>query len=347
MRKSVVAMILTILVAASLTVSAQQVVKDKAFEIVVPSGWTRSESVPQGLDVGFRKKLPGGEYATLYFHHEVMPPDAGVPPSDRSDMKHQWDSMLRNKYPDVRSVNEDVPKVNGTILVDGSYELTDEGTKVRRRYTYFLSDKTAFVVQCSAPPSQWTTALEDFDKILVSLKPGGSAPEKDRKTDDSAKAELKRNLPTLLRSFPPQWTCSLSDLSITSATSTAKRTLEIRLTFDRSDIGDIYAATKLLFEMMGAGKIDADLNSLPSRLRSAASNSSEFVYYVGQVWGYAGGYATVSCDPAVAWYKVSIIGPDGAKMGSVGISRDDGSTILSGKVTVSDAARVAGMYHFE
>jgi len=327
--------------------SAQEILKEKAYQIRVQPGWTRTEHVPQGLDVGFRKKMADGDYATFYFHHEVMPAEAGEPPSDTSYMKRQWDAMLRNQYPDVRSVAGAVPKVSGKILVNGTYELTDDGKKMRRRYTYFLGGRTAFVVQCSAPPPQWQIALSDFDIMLVSLQPGGSSPKAETKSDESAKVEIKRGLPILLESIPAQWTCSVSDVSITPGTPTAKRTLEIGLSFDRSDIGDIYKATKLLFGMMKTGKTDADLKNIPSTLQSAALRSDEFIEYVGQVWGYAGGYVAASCDPPIERYKVSIIGSSGARIGSISISREDGSAILSGKVTTSDVERVAGMYVFE
>lgn len=332
----------TILVGASFEAKAQQVIKEKAYQISIPAGWEQTNQVPQGIDVGFRKRLPDGEYATLYFHHEFMPPEAGEPPADTSDMKRQWDAMVRNQYPDMRPLNAVYPKVDGRILVNGIYELTDSGVKVRRRYTYFLAGRTAFVVQCSAPPSQWPTVLNEFDSILASLNPGGSIPKTEVKSDDSAKAELKRNLPTLLASFLSQWACSLSDVSI----SPTKRTLEIRLAFNRSDIKDIYKATKLLFGMIKAGKSDADLNSIPSELRSPASQSSEFIKYVGQVWGLASGYVA-NCNPAIKQYEVSILDGNKQKIGSVSISREDGFAILTGKVTASKGKRVAGMYVFE
>lgn len=335
---------------SSIKVSNQRVVKDKAYQISITPGWIRTESVPQGLDVGFRKQLAKGKYATLYFHHEVMP-SSGEPPSDTSDMKRQWYAMVRNRYPDTRSVAGKDPNVRGTILVNGTYELTDGGKKVRRRYTYFLAGRTAFVVQCSAPPPQWQTVLSDFDTMLASLQPNSSSPKAETKSDKSARAELKRDLPTLLGSFPAQWRCSLYSVVITPASSEAKRTLEVGLSFDRSDMSEIYKGTKLLFGMMKLGKTDADLNSfmnsLPAETQRGASRSHEFVNYVGQVWGYAGGYVAVSCDPPVEWYKVSIIGSGGKKIGSVSISRKDGSAILSGEVTAADVERVVGMYVFE
>ena len=333
-------------VAACLNAHAQQVVKDKAYQLSILSGWTRTESVPQGLDVGFRKKLAEGQYATFYFHYEVMPPEAGEPPSDTSDMKRQWDAMVRNQYPDMRSVAGAVPKVSGKILVNGIYELTDDGEKVRRRYTYFLSGRTAFVVQCSAPPAQWPSVLTDFDTMLASLVPGGSSPETQTKSDESAKAELKRNLPTLLGSFPSQWRCSLSDVAITPTSSKDKRTLEIALSFDRPDIGEIYKATRTIFGMIKAGKSDSNLNSLPPETQRAASNSGEFIKYIGQVWGLAWGYVA-NCNPAIERYKLPILNLKGQRVGSISISREDGSAILTGKVTASDAQRVAGMYVFE
>lgn len=347
--KGSLAIILGIILAPALpNANAQQVLKDKAYRILVPSGWTRTESVPTGLDVGFRKPLPQGGWATFYFHHEIMPLELGEePPSDTSDMKRQWDAMVRNQYPDVRSMAEHVPKVNGTILVNAAYELTDGGTKVRRRYTYFLADSTAFVVQCSAPPGQWARVSTDFDAMLASLQPGSSSPEAEAKSDESAEAELQRNLPTLLGSFPRDWRCSLSKVAITPGSPKAERSLEIALSFDRRDIGDIYKATRTVFGMVKAGKTDADLNRLPADTQKAASNSGEFIKYVGQVWGYAGGYVAASCTPPVERYRIYILDSKGKRVGSVSISRVDGSAILTGKVSASEGQRVVGMYVFE
>jgi len=328
------------------TFPGTRVVKDTAFQISIPPDWTRMESLPQGLDVGFRKQLAEGQYATFYFHYEVMPPEAGEPPSDTSDMKRQWDAMLGNQYHDVRSVPGEIPKVIGRILVNGTYELTDDGQIVRRQYTYFLSGKTAFVVQCSAPPTQWASVLTDFDTMLANLQPGDSSPEHQTISDESAKAELKRNLPTLFHSFPPPWTASLSDVAITSSSSEDMRTLEIALKFDRQDIGDIYEASRTVFGLIKAGKSDSDLNSLPAEIQRAASNSAEFIKYVGQVWGFAWG-EVANCSPAVERYKLTILDSKGQRVGSISISREDLSAILTGKVTASDGQRLAGMYVFE
>lgn len=325
---------------------SQQIIKDKVYELIVPDEWTQTNDLPQGIDVGFRKTLQQGEVATFFFHHEVMPPEAGDPPANTSDMQDQWDSMIKNKYPDARIVNRELPRVEGRILINGTYELTDNGAKVRRRYTYFLSGRTAFVVQCSVSPSEWTVVLSDFDNILASLKTSGSAPQKEKVSDDSAQAKLKTNLPTLLGSFPSGWMCSLKDVSISTGSASAKRTLEIKIAFERGDIQDIYKATKLMFEMMSAGKTDADLNAIPDGLRAAASNSSEFIKYVGQVWGCAYGYI-VDCEPPIEQYRVSILDSSGLKIGHVSISREDGIAILSGKVTADEARRITGMYKFD
>ncbi len=336
-----------ILIAAFPDANAQQVLKDKAYQISIASGWTRTESVPQGLDVGFRKPLPQGGWATFYFHHEVMPLEPGEqPPSDTSDMKRQFAAMVRNQYPDARSVAGEVPKVSGKILVNATYELTHGGTRLRRRYTYFLAEKTAFVVQCSASPTQWADVLTDFDAMLASLRPGGSAPEAKTRSDDSAEEDLRRNLPTLLDSFPSQWSCSLSDVTITRASLDGKRTLEVALSFDRPNIGDIYKATRTVFGVIKAGKTDADLNSLPAEIQRAAFNSGEFIKYVGQVWGLAWGYVA-NCNPPIEGYRLPILDSKGKRIGSVSISREDGSAILTGKVSASEVQRVAGMYVFE
>jgi len=323
--------------------SPQQVIKDKSYEVLVPDEWTQTSNLPQGMDVGFKKSLQQGEMATFFFHYEFMPPEAGDPPTDTSDMQNQWDTMVRNKYPGAQIVNRNVPKVEGRILINGTYELTDNGDKVRRRYTYFLSERTAFVVQCSAPPSEWPVVLSDFDKLIASLKAGNSKPSDKITSDSSAQDSLKSNLPTLLGSFPSVWACSLNDVSISADSA---RMLEIKIAFNRSDIRDIFKATKLMFEMTSAGKSDADLQTIPDELRSAASNSSAFIKYVGQVWGLASGYVA-GCNPPVGQYRVSVFDNNGTKIGTVSISRKDGTDIISGKVTADEAKRIAGMYKFD
>lgn len=338
--------LLAFMALSSLTASAQEVVKAKAYQLRLQPEWTRAKNLPQGIDVGFRKKTAEGDYATFYFHHEVMPSEAGEPPSNTSDMKRQWDVMVRNQYPDARSVVAAVPKVSGRILINGEYELTDDGKKVRRRYTYFLAGRTAFVVQSSVVPSQWTSVLTDFDTMLASLQPRGSTTEKETKSDETAKAELKRNLPTLLGSFPSPWRCSLSDVTITPSSSKDKRTLVIPLSFARTDIAKIYNATKTVFGIMKAGKTDSDLNHLPPQTQRAAASSGEFVKYVGQVWGLAWGYVA-NVSSAIERFTLPILDSKGKRVGSISISREDGAAILTGKVTASDAQRVASMYVFE
>jgi hypothetical protein len=338
--------LLAFMALSSLTASAQEVVKEKSYQLRLQPGWTRTKNLPHGIDVGFRKKTAAGDYATFYFHHEVMPPEAGEPPSNTSDMKRQWDVMVRNQYPDARSVVAAVPKVSGRILINSEYELTDDGKKVRRRYTYFLSGRTAFVVQCSAPPAQWASVLTDFDAMLGSLQPGGSNAEKETKADDAAKAELKRNLPTLLGSFPSQWRCWLSDVTITPRSSKDRRMLVIALSFARTDIAEIYNATKTVFGMMKAGKTDSDFNRFSPQTQRAAASSGEFVKYVGQVWGLAWGYVA-NVSPAIERFTLLILDSKGKRVGSISIAREDGAAILTGKVTVSDVQRVASMYVFE
>lgn len=326
--------------------NAQQIVREKTFEISLSSGWVRVKELPQGFDVGFQKALRDGQ-ATFYFNHEIMPPEAGEPPSDTSDMRSQFNSMVRNQYPDARSLQISNPKVNGRILLNAAYDLTDNGVKVRRRYTYFLSGCIAFVVQCSAPPPSWDKALSEFDQMLASLKPGpGGAKEKQILPDDEATSKLKRGLPILTASFPPQWSCEVGNVGIVEAPPRMKRTLEITLAFERKDISAIYRATKLLFRMIKEGKSDANLDCIPIDLQSAATQSSAFIKYVGQVWGCAWGYVA-NCDPPVEHYRVIIHSSNHKRIGSVTVSREDGAAILTGKVDASQDQRVAAMYHFE
>ena len=49
----------------SLTASVQEVVKEKPYQLRLPPGWTRTKKLPQGIDVGFRKKTAEGEQMVL------------------------------------------------------------------------------------------------------------------------------------------------------------------------------------------------------------------------------------------------------------------------------------------
>lgn len=342
-------MVLLTLVIGSLVpfdLRAQQVVRESAYQLSLPAGWERTMKLPPGTDAGFRKKLSKGEYATFFIRHQVMPSMAGAPPSDTSDMKRQWDSALLNQFPDMRPLNGESPKVNGIILINGDYELTDGGIKLHRRYTYFFSGRTAFVVQCSAPPSLWTEALGDFNELLLSLNPAGSDSPKAVASDDLAITELQGNVRTLLSTFPVRWMCSLTGASFTSVAPAKGRALVLGISFDRKDIADIYRATAHLFAMIKAGDPDLNLEKVPVELRSAASNSAEFIKYVGQIWGLASNHVA-DCSPAVGRYLVLIFDSKGQEVGSIGISREDAAMILSGKLSVADAAKLARMYVFE
>jgi hypothetical protein len=277
---------------------AQMVSKENAYQLSIQPGWTRAENLPQGIDVGFQKETTDGDYATFHVHYEVVPAETGEPPSDTSALKQQWDRVVANQYPDVRSVTGNVPKVGGKILINGIYEFTDNHRKLRRRYTYFLSGRTAFVVQCTASPTQWANVSADFDTMLASLRPGSSSPVAEMKSDAAALADLKRDLPTLFSSFPSAWRCSLSNVTITPGSSKIKRTLEIALSFDRPDIGQIYKATKTVFGMIKTGRKDSDLNNLPLETQKAASNGGEFIRCVSQAWGLAWG-RVANCSPAI------------------------------------------------
>jgi hypothetical protein len=320
----------------------QEVVKESAYELSMPTGWSRTTKLPQGFDAGFRKALGAGVEATLFLHHEVMPPEAGEPPSDTSDMVRQWDSMVRNQYSDVTSLRAAEPKVHGRVLINSAYKLTDGGAVVQRRYTYFLAGRTAFVVQCTAPPARWAAVEGDFDAMLASLAPGGVAPRRETVGDAAAVEKLKKGVPVLVASWPAAWQCSSTAVRIADKAGSGRRTLEITLAFQRRDIRRVYDATKLLFGMIKAGKSDNEFNNLPGDIKEAGASSGEFIKYVGQVWGYA--YGEVM---NVERYRIIVTDSAGRQAGAVSVSKGDASAILSGKVTASDAQRVAGMYVFE
>ena len=151
----------------------------------------------------------------------------------------------------------------------------------------------------------------------------------------------------LVATFPPDWACTLSDVTITRADAKTARTLEISIAFKRSDIGEIYRATKLVMTMMKSGKNDAELNALPPATLQAAASFGDFLNYVGQVWGCSVG-AAADCSPPIDYLRLPILDANGARIGAVGITRTSAVTILGGKIKPSeDRRRFAGMFTFE
>jgi hypothetical protein len=321
---------------------SQDIIKGKAYEIKISHDWEPMTDLPHGFESGFQKRN-NNESSTFVFHQETMPPEAGEPPSNTSDMQNQWNVMVRNQYPDAESLTLASPKVIGRILINAAYDLTDSGTKLRRRYTYFLSGRTVFLVQCSAKPSEWQKELSDFDLMIASLVPARSE-ERTIISDADAVARIKRDIPTLLASFPTQWSCTFVDGSISK--NNGKRMVAISIQFYRKDIGEIYNSTKYLFSAIKAGKNESDLQNMPLEFRNKAAECSPFIRYIGQVWGSVWIFVA-NCDPLIQEFRININSSAGGKIGSVSISREDGSDILSGKVDASMEQKLASMYTFE
>lgn len=321
----------------------KQIVKEESFEITLPAGWTKAAALPQGIDAGYTKLFLNAAKATFYFHYETMPSGAGEPPSDPSEMGTQWNALIKRQFSDARELSSPPPPVNGRILINKTYSLTDETASVTRRYTYFLAGRTAFVVQSTAAPEVWSSALPEFNEILGSLLPNSKGTAA-TVSDEAALATLKARLPTLVASFPEQWSCMVADVKL--LTKDDKRSLEISLAFDRKDTEGIYKATKQIFKLLKEGKGDDELNRLTSDVRQASSEGSSFIKYVGQVWGCALGVVS-NCKPDVDLYRVELFDPSRKRIGLISVSRTDAAAILTGKVTVSETRKLAGMYAFE
>lgn len=107
----------------NLTPSAHDLIKENAFELSVPAGWSRMASLPPGMDAGFSKNLKDGQMATFLLHYEMMPRLAGGPPLDTSGISRQWDLMIHRQYSDVTSLNVAKPKVQGKILLNCAYTM--------------------------------------------------------------------------------------------------------------------------------------------------------------------------------------------------------------------------------
>ena len=322
-------------------IHAQQTIADNSFKIELPQLWSRSQKIPAGFEVGFQKPMPNG-HATFYFHHEIIPPNTNENLYNTADMRAQFDALIRRQFPDAVSANSSSPGVNGRMIINMAYNLTDSGKRLKRRYTYFISDRTAFVVQCSTAPEDWEAALPEFDKMIGSLAPGNT-PLADTVSDETAVGSLKQQLPALLLSWPPLWNAEMGPIEISTRTDSSSRNLHVTLIFLRRDIGPIYEYTKVIFEQIKQGapeeKIDADF-------KDAIPDSLKFIHYIGQVWGAA--WSTVwKCDPPLDQFRINIADFDRKQVGAVIINREDGQAIISGRIAVSETRRVAAMYHFE
>jgi hypothetical protein len=339
-------LVTTLLAVVTSRAPAQEAAQSSKPRIAVPPSWGKAERLPEGFEVGFGKKLSNDKHASLLLHHEILPPEVEAAQSNNADLSRQWDSLVRSKYPDARSVpGGDEPKVTGKLLFNGTYDLVDSGETLRRRYTYFLSGRTAFLVHCSAPPEDWDAVVPECDSILASVKAGDVPSANEKDSDEYAKANLQNRVTVFLHSFPPEWACSLTDVSIARPAGPAKRTLELTITFQRKDIKGIYGATKFIFAKMKTGEDTSDA-SVPSELKPGAAGVGDFMKYVGQLWGLAWGYVA-NCDPPIELFKIAVKDSSGNPIGAVSISHEDGAAILSGKLTPDDAARIAGMYAFE
>ena len=322
-------------------IHAGQIITEDSFKIELPQRWSRSQKIVPGFEAGFQKPMPNG-HTTFYFYHEIIPPGTNENLYNTADMREQFDALIRRQFPDAVTANSSSPQVNGKIIINLSYVLTDGGKRLKRRYTYFISDRTAFVVQCSAAPEDWEAALPDLDKMIGSLAPG-DAPPADALSDEAAVGNLKQQLPTLLLSWPALWKAELGPVEFSTRADSSTRNLSVTLVFVRRDITSIYEYTKVIFEQLKQGtpaeKIDAEF-------KDAIPDSLKFIHYVGQIWGAAWSIVW-KCDPPPDKLRVSIADGEGKPIGAVIINREDGQAIISGKIAVSDTKRVAAMYHFE
>ncbi len=156
---------------------AQTPVKEGSFELLLPQGWSATKSLPQGIKAGFRKSLKGGKKATFLVNYDIIPPDAGEPPKDTSGMERQFTTMITSQFPGAKSF-EPPPLTNGAKIINQAYELTDGGVRLKRWHALFFVKPINFAVQCSAPPDQWESALDDFKAMLASLRPRSDAAKK-------------------------------------------------------------------------------------------------------------------------------------------------------------------------
>lgn len=303
-----------------LPAAAQTAIREPAYELELPTSWAPVKSVAPGFDRGFEKTFAKGDKAVILLHYELMPAGAGEPPEDTSGMQEQFETLVRNQYPDARPAGTPAFKVAGRILVNAAYDVTEAGSSVRKSYTYFLAGRTAMVVQCTAPREQWAAASGEFASILATLR-AGSGQKRQKLSDTAALESLRKRLPSLARSLPAEWACEIRDVTIVRAPSGPEGgTLSIRVAFRRSDIGEVYESAR-------------------------RGDASGLMTYVGEIWGMAWG-VVADCERPVGRFQIVIEGA-ARRLGAISLSAEDGEAVLSGKISASDQTRVGKMYRFE
>ena len=70
--KRLALLVLVSILAFAASSNCQQVVKEQAYQIILPDGWAKTTDLPYGIDVGFIKSFKDGETTTFFFHYEFM-----------------------------------------------------------------------------------------------------------------------------------------------------------------------------------------------------------------------------------------------------------------------------------
>jgi hypothetical protein len=332
--------------AANVVPKGFKLVQEATFELLVPEEWGKAGKAPQGFDVGFQR--PGKEEITLFLHFEHMPEAGGDPPTDTSDMQEQWVKMVRSQYSDANQVVAPRVKTVGSILIDQVYDLTDSGTKLRRRYTYQYvpTGRLAFITQCSAPPGQWDEAAELFQVMIGSLRPAGAAGMQAKISPEAALKDIQASVPKLATSFPDRWACQVPNV-VWEKDKDGKPVLLMTVAFQRNDVAKTYKATKAAFEAMAAGKVSGDMRQVfPEDAKDVAPRDvSEFIKYVGQLWGLSCS-TLVNCREPPETIRMAVSGPHG-KVGTLSLSYENALKILRTDASNADATALAKMYRFE
>jgi hypothetical protein len=326
-----------VLFLGTLPAAAQLNVRERDYELILGGSWIQAQAVAPGFDHGYERGLAEGQKAVILLHSEVMAAGAGEPPEDASEMQRQFDTLVRSRYPDARAAGAPVFRVNGRILVNVAYDVTEAGSPVRKSYTYFLAGRTAMVVQCTAPRERWAEASGEFASILATLR--AVSGEKQQKLSDTAAVEnLRKRLPALASSLSAEWASEIRDVAIVRTPSgPGGGTLSISVAFRRGDIGEVYGSAKVLFSAMASGQSEAE--------RPQRGDVSGLMKYVGELWGMAWG-VVANCERPVGRFQIVIEGA-ARRMGAISLSTEDGVAVLSGKITSSDQTRVGKMYRFE
>ena len=305
--------------------------QNEAFNILLPQGWEAIENPERNFEIGFADKRGSG--ATWYLHYQLMPANAGPPPTAPAilrNMESQFDTLISQQFPGARKLSPPERELPGTKLVHLLHEVQQNGQLLLREYVYVVAYNTAYVIQCTVPKAQQLQGQAGVDVLFrtLQLRPGARPVAQ---TSEQALQGLREYLPTLASSMPIAWRPTVKDVQFVSdAPRTGDLTLSIGAQWPRPQLNQELSETR---EFFAAAKRGQNPSVSPQQTHVA------LVRYAGQLLGLAVGEVH-QLDPPVTHLALRMLDTAGRSVGTIRIRRTDLFKVIAGKVTPLEAARL-------